>query len=57
MSQEGEHYVTVWVSTELLAELKEWSQPVEAQIVHHPGSTPEYTMNFRTHRCPGDDDS
>jgi hypothetical protein len=52
---EGDQVVTVHVSTELLAELREWSQPVEAQIVDGgPDMHPRYTMNFRTHSCAAD---
>ena len=52
---EGDHVVTVHVSTELLAELREWSQPVQAQIVDGgPSMNPRYTMNFRTHTCATD---
>ena len=49
---EGDHVVTVQVSCELLAQLHEWSDPVQAQIQHHSGLQPEYTMEFRTHTCP-----
>lgn len=49
---EGDRAVTVLVSTELLAELTEWSPPVQVQVQHHPDLTPEYTMVFRTLRYP-----
>lgn len=48
---EGDHVVTVHVSTELLAQMREWSQPVQAQIEETPGSGTGYRMNFRTHTC------
>lgn len=50
---EGDHIVTVHVSTELLAVPSEWSDPVQVQIVDRgPDATaPRYTMNFRTHTC------
>jgi hypothetical protein len=44
---EGDHVVTVLVTTELLAEMREWSQPVQAMIVDDPGHDPRYTMQFR----------
>jgi hypothetical protein len=47
---EGDRVVTVTVSTELLAQLREWSLPVEVQIVETSGGT-GYVMNFRTHQC------
>ena len=47
---EGERYVTVWVSTELLAELREWSDPVQVKIVETPGSGTGYEMVARTVR-------
>ena len=48
---EGDRVVTVHVSTELLAGLREWSPPVRAMVIHHPGSEPEYEMVFQTHEC------
>jgi len=49
---EGDRVVTVLVSTELLAELLEWSPPVQVQVQHNPDLTPEYTMVFRTTTPP-----
>lgn len=48
---EGDRHVMVQVSTELLAELREWSTPVRAMVLHLPGSEPEYTMVFEAHEC------
>lgn len=48
---EGETFVTVRVSIELLAQLKdEWSPPVQLQIERYGD---EYTMIARTHTCRG----
>jgi hypothetical protein len=48
---EGDRAVTVAVSTELLAELREWSQPVEVQVVETPGVGTGWEMIFRRHEC------
>jgi len=45
---EGDHVVIVLVTTELLAELGDWSQPVQVKIERHEGMDPEYTMVART---------
>jgi len=45
--------VTVAVATEFLAELGEWSEPVQVQIVETPGVGTGYEMIFRTHRPIG----
>jgi hypothetical protein len=47
MHVEGDTWVTVRVSTELLAELREWSQPVQARIIETPGSGTGWEMTFR----------
>jgi hypothetical protein len=44
---EGEHWVTVKVSTDLLAGLREWSRPVQAQVVETPGHGTGYELTFR----------
>jgi hypothetical protein len=44
---EGDRTVTVLVATELLAELREWSQPVQARIIQTPDHGTGYEMTFR----------
>ncbi len=44
----ADRYVTVHVATDLLAELREWSQPVQVQVVETPGVGTGYEMTFRT---------
>lgn len=46
---ESEHYVTVHVATDLLAKLREWSQPVQAQIQETPSYGTGYEMIFRVY--------
>lgn len=39
--------VIVLVATELLAELGQWSQPVQVQVIETPGEGTGYLMIFR----------
>lgn len=48
---EGDTFITVQVSIEMLAELEQdWSRPVQIQIERTSGGT-GYVMNARTHTC------
>jgi hypothetical protein len=44
---EGDRVVTVLVATELLAGLREWSQPVQVQIIETPGHGTGWELTFR----------
>lgn len=54
---EGNNFVTVMVSIELLAQLQhDWSPPVQIQIESTTGGT-GYVMNARNHTCPPHDEN
>lgn len=43
--------VSVLVSSDLLAELEDWSPPVQVQVRRTPGIGSGWEMVFRTHDC------